>query len=131
MSTPAGQISDEEFIQLTTYRRTGAAVPTTVWVVQDGAHLLVTAPAASGKVKRLRHTQRVTMLPCSRRGKVPPGAVAVNGQAQVLTDGQTVARLSHRFATKYTLQYRIAMLVERVATRGHPHPFIVQISVDE
>ncbi len=49
-----------EFVRLTTFRRTGEAVPTPVWIVPDDddpAVLWVTSPAGIGKVRRLRHTR--------------------------------------------------------------------------
>ena len=58
-----------DFIQLTTFRRTGEGVPTPVWVVPDGDALAVFTPAGTGKLKRIGHTPRVTVAECSRRGQ--------------------------------------------------------------
>ena len=58
--TPAlSDLGDEDFVELTTFRTSGTAVPTTVWVVRDGDALVVTTPSGSGKVKRLRNNPDV------------------------------------------------------------------------
>ncbi len=46
------ELARSMFVLLTTYRRDGEAVPTPVWIADDGERLLVTTGAASGKVKR-------------------------------------------------------------------------------
>ena len=64
-----------DYVSLTTFRRTGAPVPTPVWAAPDGDSLVVWTRADSGKVKRLRHTSRVTVAPSDIRGpraQVPP-----------------------------------------------------------
>jgi PPOX class probable F420-dependent enzyme len=62
------------YLNLETYRRTGAAVRTPVWFAADpGAAepvFYIYAGAQSGKVKRLRHTSRVQIALCDGRGKV-------------------------------------------------------------
>ena len=65
-------------------------------------------------MKRLRHTSRVELRPCSRRGKVADGSPTLTGVATVDSDPQAHDRVAHLFAAKYTAQYRIAMVVERV-----------------
>ena len=66
-----------DFIQLTTFRRSGQGVPTPVWVVPDGGTLAVFTPAGTGKLKRIGHTARVTVAECNRRGRgfIPGRAV--------------------------------------------------------
>ena len=63
------------YVSLTTFRRTGEPVPTPVWAAPDGDSLVVWTRADSGKVKRLRHTSRVTVAPCDIRGRVRGPAV--------------------------------------------------------
>ncbi len=104
-------------MSLTTFRRTGKAVSTPVWVARDGDALVVTTPAGSGKVKRLRNDQRVQLQPCSRRGKVAAGAGTIGAVAEVRADESTGARASALIRKKYGLEYRLVMLVERVMSR--------------
>ena len=91
------QFSNRKYLNLVTYRRSGAAVPTPVWFVEEGGVLCVRTPARSGKVKRLRNDPRVRVVPSDGRGN-PKGAW-VDGRARVVVDGaqaQRVNRLVHR-----------------------------------
>jgi PPOX class probable F420-dependent enzyme len=115
-------LGDEEFVQLTTFKRSGAPVHTPVWVVPEGETLLVTTPSHSGKVKRLRHDTRVELRPCSRRGHVEPGAPTVRAVASVDPAPAAHEREAHRFAAKYGWQYRVAMLVEQAIVRVRRSP---------
>jgi PPOX class probable F420-dependent enzyme len=63
------------YVSLTTFRRTGVPVSTPVWAAPDGDSLLVWTRSDSGKVKRLRHTTRVTCAPCTFRGHLEGPAV--------------------------------------------------------
>jgi len=119
--TPAlSDLGDEDFVELTTFRTSGTAVPTTVWVVRDGDALVVTTPSGSGKVKRLRNNPDVQLRASSRRGRVDPGAPRVPGSAVLDPDPQAHDGVSHLFEAKYGWQYRTAMVVERVIRRFRP-----------
>ena len=73
----------QQYVLLVTFRRTGEAVPSPVWLGLDdqGHGYLKTAPEV-GKVKRLRHDDRVLLAPCNARGK--PTGQAVKGTGRVL-----------------------------------------------
>ena len=115
-------LGDERFVSLTTFRRTGVPVSTPVWVVREGAALLVTTPSGSGKVKRLRHTDRVELRPCSRSGKVAEGAPTATGSAVIEEKDRPAV-----FRAKYGLEYRLFMLVERLLTKGPRDRVLVRI----
>ncbi|WP_460774077.1 PPOX class F420-dependent oxidoreductase [Microbacterium sp. GXF7504] len=104
---PLNDIADAEYVLLTTFRRTGVPVGTPVWIVRDGDECLVTTGAASGKVKRLRHTPRVTLAPCDARGKVADGASTVEAVAEVRSDDETAERLRRALTAKYGMKYRM------------------------
>ncbi len=116
-------LGDERFISLTTYRRTGAAVSTPVWVAREGDDLVVTTPADSGKVKRLRHTPRVEMRPCGRTGKVRDGTPVDTGQVEILDEDQP--QLIRR---KYGLEYRLFMGIERLGKAGRRPRVLLRIT---
>ena len=91
------QFSNRKYLNLVTYRRSGAAVPTPLWFVEEGGVLYVRTPARSGKVKRLRNNPRVRVVPSDGRGN-PKGAW-IDGRARVVVDGaqaQSANRLVHR-----------------------------------
>jgi len=66
-------LDGHEFINLTTYRRSGRPVVTPVWFARSGDRLYVMTMADSGKLKRIRHTPAVDVGPSDRAGK-PLGA---------------------------------------------------------
>lgn len=105
--------ADHEYVSLTTYRRTGDPVATPVWVVRDGDRLLVTTGGTSGKVKRLRHTPRVTVTECDVRGGIAPDATPATAHAVVDASEQTRARLDAALKAKYGMKYRLIRLGRR------------------
>src|SRR6476661_10290411 len=86
-------LGDEKFVSLTTFRRSGVGVPTPVWIGREGDALVVTTPAGSGKVKRLRNDDRVEIRPCSRRGVVEDGAPKVTAVAELVEGPEAMRRL--------------------------------------
>jgi uncharacterized protein len=118
-----------QFVSLTTYRRSGVAVPTTVWMARDGDALVVTTPATSGKVQRLRHDPRVQMRPSTRRGVVADDAVVVTGTAAIHADEPAVGRANAALRAKYGLQFRMITAVERLLSRDRGR-VILRITLD-
>ena len=128
-TTPAlAALGDEKFVSLTTYRRSGAGVPTTVWVGRDGDALVVTTPTGSGKVKRLRNDARVQLQPSSRRGAVDESVSPVDAVAEIVQDPGAVRRLGAVMAAKYGLEYRLVMGAERLLRRGAPQRVMLRIT---
>ena len=121
-------LADERFVSLTTYRRTGAAVSTPVWIARDGGDLLVTTPKDTGKVKRLRNDSRVQLRPCSRTGAVKDDAVAVDAHAVIADDDQSRALLTRVFGGKYRLEYRIFLFIERLGKAGAKQRVLLRIT---
>ena len=78
-------ISEEKYVLLTTFRKSGDAVSSPVWIaaLADGGAGFTT-DLDVGKVKRIRHTPRVTLQACSATGKVKPGAEIVEAKAAVM-----------------------------------------------
>jgi uncharacterized protein len=79
---------------LTTFRRTGEAVPTPVEIRVRGERVYFTTWSTTGKVKRLAHTPNVTLARCTRFGK--PTGPSVAGVARRL-DGSEAEAVSTYF----------------------------------
>jgi PPOX class probable F420-dependent enzyme len=90
-----------QYIRLSTYRRSGEAVATPVWFAMEGATVYVETDPSTGKFKRLRHTPRVELAPCTFRGHVTGPTVA--GQARILTDPGEIAAAQAALTRKYRL----------------------------
>lgn len=121
-------LGDQRFVSLTTFRRTGEPVPTTVWVARDGDALVAFTPVKAGKLKRLRHTSRVEVVESSRRGKVDDAARPVVGEAQVDTSASGLAHVSGILRRKYGIEYRLVMLVEKLFSKGSRERHVIRIT---
>lgn len=63
-------LGHHRYLAVETVRRSGAPVVTPVWFVAHEGRLYFSAPAHTGKVKRLRHTPRGRVAPCDERGQL-------------------------------------------------------------
>jgi uncharacterized protein len=89
----------EQCIALTTFRKAGQAVTTSVMFAQRLGTIYVGTRADAGKLKRLRHTARVTLAPCTYSGKVTGAVIA--GKARILTEPLEWTAASTALAKKY------------------------------
>jgi PPOX class probable F420-dependent enzyme len=69
MSVPR-EIQGQKYISITTFRKSGAPVPTPVWFGEQGDKLYVMTRSDSGKYKRIRNHPQVRIAPCTIRGKI-------------------------------------------------------------
>jgi uncharacterized protein len=84
-STTFATLARSRTALLTTFRRTGQPVTSPVSLsVSAGRAYFVTA-ADSGKAKRLAHTERIELTPCTAAGK--PLGGSVTGRAREITGG--------------------------------------------
>lgn len=110
METEAGQTQGLDSLQgnhilLTTFRKTGEAVPTPVWYGREGEHLYAFSLEKAGKVKRLRNSQKAQVAACTGTGRVtgPP----MEASARILPrEEERVARRALR--RKYPLAFRFS-----------------------
>ncbi|CAD5989393.1 PPOX class F420-dependent oxidoreductase [Agreia sp. COWG] len=121
-------LSDERFVSLTTFRKTGEGVSTPVWIARDGDALIVTTPDGTGKVKRIRNNGRVELRPCDRMGKVADGAPTVAGTAEIVDTDEARDSQARIFVAKYKLEYRIFMVIERLGKKGQKKRVCLRIT---
>src|SRR5689334_4418573 len=86
-SGPLAGLDKYPFINLVTYRRSGVAVPTPVWFKVAGDHIYAQTYITAGKVKRIRHTARVTIWPSDIRGN--PIGSRFEAVARIIEDQPT------------------------------------------
>jgi uncharacterized protein len=71
MSSPVpAPITNQKYVSLKTFRKSGIGVATPVWFGEDGGKLYVMTRSDMGKTKRIRHNPNVTVAPCTMRGEV-------------------------------------------------------------
>ncbi|MEU6221360.1 PPOX class F420-dependent oxidoreductase [Streptomyces sp. NPDC047022] len=118
MSIPS-DVAASRHISLTTYRMNGAPVSTPVWLAPDGDRLVVWTDPGSGKIKRLRHTPRVTVTISDGRGRVSVGATRYEAQAQILdTDASRAAR--RVLARRYLIVRLTDWFTRLIPRAAHP-----------
>lgn len=112
-----------KYCLLTTFRKSGEAVPTPVWFgLDDQGRLYFHSEASVGKVKRIRTDPRVRVAPCDARGK-PLGPPA-EATARVVS-GEEEQHAERAIAANYGLGRKI---YERVGERMGPE--MVYIAVE-
>ncbi|MCA1780779.1 MAG: PPOX class F420-dependent oxidoreductase [Dermatophilaceae bacterium] len=113
-------LASAQYVQLTTFRRTGVAVPTPVWFapsVDDSTVFAAITVDHTGKTKRLAHTRRVELRACDVRGRVRKDTPIYRGSARVVRDASGVALARRAVVAKYGLPARLFDLVDKVGSR--------------
>lgn len=104
-------IGNSSYIALRTFRKSGVAVDTPVWVAADAGRLYVYTAGTSGKAKRIRNSGAVAVCVSDMRGR--PKGEWVSAQARVLAEPADVARGLALLKRKYGIQYRLATMFDR------------------
>lgn len=105
------ELAAGKYLLLTTYRRTGRAVPSPVWVVRTAHGLGVWTVADSGKVKRIRREPRVTVATCDIRGN--HAGPSYEARAELL-DQDATEQVRRLLVRKYGMAGRLALLGSRL-----------------
>jgi len=107
------------FLSLTSYRRDGSAVPTTVWFVVEDGRVLVQTDAKSWKVKRIRRSPHVVIAPCTYKGRVRGSAYEAT--ARVLPPGE-LDHVKRLIARKYRISLLFIRPIRWIQSRRRPEP---------
>lgn len=97
-------------VQLTTFRKNGAAVGIPVWFAPDQGKLYMMTDIKTGKVKRIHNNARVLLTPCNITGKKILGD-KIEAQAHELPASEYERAIS-ALSRKYGLIYRLFTLFE-------------------
>ena len=114
-NSKTGQFAKQKYLNLESYRKTGAAVATPVWFVQDGDELYIYSLAEAGKVKRIRNNPRVRVMPCDFRGG--PKGEWVEATARII-DGVEAEKAQRLLDKKYGLMKRIGNIFSKIMKRS-------------
>ena len=104
---------DTRYIALTTYRRDGRPVTTPVWAAPINGNLYVVTARNTGKVRRLRGTDRVRFAPSNMNGRRILGAWH-EGPGRIVEDEQRRGEALAALRRKYGWQMSLAMLINRL-----------------
>src|SRR6266436_2226197 len=111
------RFANEKYLNPESYRKTGAAVATPVWIAQNderGDELYIYSLAEAGKVKRIRNNPRVRVMPCDFRGG--PKGEWVEATARII-DGAEADKAQRLLDKKYGLMKRIGNIYSRIMKR--------------
>jgi PPOX class probable F420-dependent enzyme len=111
----ASDLDRHRYVSLATFRRNGAEIATPVWFAALGARLYVVTSGDSGKVKRLRHTQKARVAPSNARGRAQGSWQPAT--ARLVTEPQMIDRARAALRAKYGLQMWAAELLSRLTGR--------------
>ena len=112
--TTRDDLASGKYMTFTTYKRSGEAVTSPVWVVPVGdGRLGFWTAMGSGKTKRLAHTPRVVVQPSDARGRVTEGSSPLEGTAEMVRSGPLFAEVQAKVREKYGVMTS-ADTVERV-----------------
>ena len=121
----AANMGDEKYILLTTFKRDGTPVSSPVWAVpMEGERFAFYTSSTSGKAKRLAHTARVTVQPCSARGKPRDGTTPTEATAQVVTGGE-LESIRSKVVAKYGVMTKITRSLAKLGgfVKRKPQPY--------
>lgn len=102
----------QAYLNLETFRKSGAGVPTPVWFAESQGVLYVRTIDGSGKVKRIRNNGRVRVAPCDSRG----GLLGEwrEAQAHLVSDRATIDEVDRLLDRKYGFQRTMFNLLGRM-----------------
>jgi PPOX class probable F420-dependent enzyme len=102
MNNAFNALQGHQFINLTTYRKSGEPVVTTVWFAQDGDRIVGTTQRQAGKIKRMRNNPEVSVAPSTVNGQALGDAV--KGVARELPPEEETpvkAALKNKYGAQY------------------------------
>ena len=115
-------LAGQQYMNLTTFRRSGEGVVTPVWFAQEGAKLYVMTRPGTGKLKRIRNGARVLVAPATARGE--PLGEAAEGRARIMEPAED-AVAKRALDRKYGLLKRLFDLAGRFSRESAVHIEIV------
>lgn len=108
-------ISDEQFVNLTTFKKDGSSKEVPVWIADLGdGKIGFTTASSSYKVKRLNNDPRVELQPSDRKGAVTPGSEKVTGTA-VAEQGAEFERVEAIVKKKYGFMFTMIGIIGKAA----------------
>ena len=122
-----GELANEQFVSITTFKRDGTPVSTPVWVAGENGNLLVISEADSWKVKRIRRDGHVRITPCSARGT--PHGETVDADATLDSDTAAVEKLlAQKYGWMYRAYMRFSALTRRLRRQAAPRGVTIRIT---
>ena len=121
-ASPESEIGKAPYVSLATFRRSGDAVRTPVWMAASGGAHYVFSAGNAGKVKRLRNSDQAEVAVCDVRGKVLGSFYPAS--ARLLTEAAEISEALDALRRKYGVQMWLADLGSRLTGKYHRRAYI-------
>ena len=123
-------LDTEKYISLKTFRNTGEAVITPVWFAESKGTLYSETGVNAGKIKRIRHTERVTVAVCTISGKITGSEI--EGKARVVSEPAELREAEAALAKKYGLTRSMYYFILNIIStfRRKPRSKLVYIAIE-
>jgi len=105
------QFSKQKYVNLETFKKSGQAVRTPLWFIEEHDVLYMRTPAASAKVKRIRNNPSVCIVPSDVHGN--PLGTWLDGKADLI-DADDAEWVNELIKRKYGLLKRLIDLRSRL-----------------
>jgi hypothetical protein len=119
------QFEKQNYLNIETFRKSGQAVKTPVWFVEDGDALYVWTQAGSGKAKRIRNNGTVNIAPSTGSGESVGEWLPAKAQADEAPEA--ISDLEKLMKKKYGIMFHIFGFLGRM--RGGAKYTAIKIQV--
>ena len=104
--TTFAELAAARYVNLATFRKSGAQVPTPVWAAPAGNALYVFSAGNAGKIKRLRNSTRAQIACCSYNGTLESDWEGAT--AEIITEPDDISLALQALRKKYGWQMWVA-----------------------
>ncbi len=111
-----------QYLNLGTFRKTGARVETPVWFAEDNGYFYVLSNNQAGKIKRLKNSSRCQIAPCTMIGKLTGDWY--DSDAIILSQTQDIQHAHQALLNKYGWQMRMLDAGARVGGKISQRNFL-------
>jgi PPOX class probable F420-dependent enzyme len=99
------QFNKKQYLNLETFRKSGAGVKTPVWFVENNGKLFIITGNESGKIKRIRKNSAVNVAPCKVGGELV--GTWIKAQAQIIEEFSRIQEIDKLLDKKYGLMKKL------------------------
>ena len=113
-------LDKEKYVSLTTFRKAGEAVVTPMGFAESNGTIYAGTGVNAGKIKRIRHTERVTLAACTVSGKITGSEI--EGKARVVSEPLEISAAEAALSKKYGLTRSIYYFILNTISIIRPKP---------
>ena len=121
------QFEKQNYLNIETFRKSGQAVKTPVWCVEDEDALYVWTQTGSGKAKRIRNNGTVNIAPSTGSGE--PVGEWLPARAQADESPTAIQRVEKLMKKKYGIMFNVFGFLGRLRMRGGAKYTAIKIQV--